>query len=384
MRVDFLTSNQACAEGAIVAGLKVYVGYPITPSSDLFEYLAKKLPNNGGIVFNAEDEISSINALVGAAWAGAKAMTATSGPGFSLMQEGIGYAVILEAPIVIVNVMRAGPSLGIATRIGQGDIMQSKWGSHGPYELVVYAPASAQEAFDYTVKAFNTAAKVRVPVIVLMDAVLAHTREKVVLKDRDELEILEIKKPRTPPEEYKPFEGDPTDLVPSMAVFGEGYFTIGEALIHDERGYYIPDPVVYRNLVSRLVKKVKVNKEYIISSKSYYTDDAEVVFVAIGSMARSTLALIKDLRENGVKAGLFKPISVWPIDDKNFVKTLKNAKKVVVVELNQGQLINIIKNVLWDNKLCDIELYQLSIISSELPSPDDLLNEIKARGWKLW
>ncbi len=384
MRVEFLSSNEASAEGAIAAGLKVYIGYPITPSSDLFEYLAEKLPKYGGIVYQAEDEIASINALVGAALAGAKAMTATSGPGFSLMQEGIGLAIMLEAPLVIVSDMRTGPSTGIATQIGQGDIMQARWGSHGPYNLVAYAPASAQEAFDYTVKAFNTAVKLRIPVIVLMDAILAHTREKVIVREPGEIEVVDFKKTKKPPGEYKPYEPDPEDLIPPMAFFGEGYKILHESLAHDERGYYKTSPEVYRPLVERFIEKVERNKSYVVASKEYYTEDAEVLFIAIGSVARSTLALVRDLRRSGIKVGLFRPISIWPFDEDKFINIARRVKKIVVAEMNQGQLIWIIKKILWDNRIFNVEVYSLPLLLPDLPSPDEIYDEIKNRGWKLW
>jgi len=383
MRVEFLTSNETCAEGAMAAGLNVYIGYPITPSSDLFEYLAEKLPKRGGIVYQGEDEIASINALVGASLAGAKAMTATSGPGLSLMQEGIGLAIMLEAPLVIVSDMRTGPSTGIATQIGQGDIMQARWGSHGPYNLVVYAPASAQEAFDYTVKAFNTAVRLRVPVIVLMDAILAHTREKVVIKEPGEIEVVEFKKTKKHPGEYKPYEYDPDDLVPPIAFFGEGYKVLHESLAHDERGYYKTSPEVYRPLVERFIEKVNRNRKYVVASKDYYADDAETLFIAIGSVARSTLALVRDLRESGLKVGLFRPISIWPFDEDRFIKMARRVKKIIVAEMNQGQLVWIIKKILWDNKLFNVDVYSLPLLLPDLPSPDEIYDEIKSRGWKI-
>ncbi len=384
MKVAFISSNEASAEGAMAAGLKVYVGYPITPSSDLFEYLTEHLPQRGGIFLQAEDEIASINALVGAALTGAKAMTATSGPGLSLMAEGIGFASMVEAPLVIINDMRAGPSTGIATQVGQGDIMQAKWSSHGPYSVVSYAPFSAQEAFDYTVKAFNTAVALRVPVIVLMDATLAHTREKVVIKEPHELELVDFKKPTVPPEKYKPYEPDPEDLVPPMAFFGEGYYTLAESLSHDEKGYYNTNIEVYRKLVERLLEKVERNKHKVVSSKSYYTEDAEILFVSLGSVARSMLALVRDLRQQGVKAGLFRPISVWPMDEDALIEASKKAKKIVVVELNQGQLVKMIEMVMWKYKKFDVEVLSVPMIIPETPSPDDILDEIYSKGWKLW
>lgn len=386
MKAEFLNSNQAVAEGAMAAGLGVYVGYPITPSSDMFEYLSDELPKKGGVVFQAEDEIASINALVGASLAGAKAMTATSGPGFSLMMEGIGFAAMVEAPLMIVDVMRAGPSTGIATQIGQGDIFQARWGSHGVYNLVAYAPASAQEAYDYAVRSFNAAYTVRTPVVLMTDAVLAHTRERVMLRDRSELEIVGRKKPNVPSDQYRPYRPDPDDLVPPMAIYGEGYHPIAESLSHDERGYYKTDDEIYRALVSRLVRKVTVNKRKLVSSRSYYADDAEILFVAIGSMSRNLLALVRDLRARGIKAGMFRPISLWPFDDESFVAAAARAKRIVTVELSQGQLYEIIKGILWDNrdKVANPTVYNLDIPLPTLPTPDEVLGEIESRGWKLW
>jgi len=386
VKAEFLNSNQAVAEGAMAAGLGVYVGYPITPSSDMFEYLSDELPKKGGVVFQAEDEIASINALVGASLAGAKAMTATSGPGFSLMMEGIGFAAMVEAPLMIVDVMRAGPSTGIATQIGQGDIFQARWGSHGVYNLVAYAPASAQEAYDYAVRSFNAAYTVRTPVVLMTDAVLAHTRERVMLRDRSELEIVGRKKPNVPPDQYRPYRPDPDDLVPPMAIYGEGYHPIAESLSHDERGYYKTDDEIYRALVSRLVRKVTVNKRKLVSSRSYYADDAEILFVAIGSMSRNLLALVRDLRARGIKAGMFRPISLWPFDDESFVAAAARVKRIVTVELSQGQLYEIIKGILWDNrdKVANPTVYNLDMPLPTLPTPDEVLGEIESRGWKLW
>ncbi|MGC9191910.1 MAG: 2-oxoacid:acceptor oxidoreductase subunit alpha [Conexivisphaera sp.] len=386
MRAEFLDSNQAVAEGAMAAGLGVYVGYPITPSSDMFEYLSEELPRRGGVVFQAEDEIASINALVGASLAGAKAMTATSGPGFSLMMEGIGFAAMVEAPLLVVDVMRAGPSTGIATQIGQGDILQARWGSHGVYNLVAYAPASAQEAYDYAIKSFNAAYTVRTPVILMTDAVLAHTREKVVLRDPGELEIVGRKKPTVPPEQYRPYRPDPEDLVPPMAFYGEGYHPIAESLTHDERGYYKTDDEVHRALVERLVRKIEVNKGKLVASRSYFAEDAEVLFVAIGSMARNLLALVRELRGRGVRAGLFRPISLWPFDDESFIRAAARARYIVTAELNQGQLYQIVKWALWDNrdKVANPTVLNLSMPYPTLPSPDEMLGEIESRGWKLW
>ena len=364
--IRFNNSNIACGEAAIVAGLKFFAGYPITPTSRLFEYLTEELPKHGGIAIQCEDEIASINAIIGASWAGAKSMTTTSGPGFSLMLESIGFAIMTETPIVIVYVMRTGPSTGYATGTGQGDVMQARWGSHGPYELVVYAPSSAQESFDLTIKAFNVSELLRIPVIVLTDAILAHTRERYIWRDRSELKIIDRKKPKVPPEKYKPFEPDPEDLVPPMAIYGEGYATFAESLVHDERGYYEPTSEVYRKLIWRLHEKVWLKKKYIVEADTYYVDDAEILIVSYGSLARVALAYIREMRRKGIKIGLFKPKSLWPLDDEKLRYATRKAKKVIVVEMNNGQLYREI-----DRLLKNKEVIFRPIFKVDLPTPDE-------------
>lgn len=373
MRTDFLNSNQAVAEAAIISGLKFFAGYPITPASDLMEYLSERLPKYGGVVFQAEDELAAINAIIGASWAGAKAMTATSGPGLSLMAESIGFAAMVEAPIVIVNNMRVGPSTGIATMPSQGDVFAARWNSHGPYPVVVYAPTSAQEAFDLTVKAFNTAEKLRVPVILLQDAALAHTRETVVIKEPPEIEIINRKKPDVPPERYKPFEPDPNDLVPPMAVYGEGYYVSAESLVHDERGYYVTSNDVYRRLVSRLLKKLEVHRDYIIEYKTYYADDADYMFIAFGSVARNVLALVRELRAEGTKVGLFVPKTLWPLPEKEMREICKCAKLVFVVEMNNGQLAMDVKRIIGEDRTVS-----LSFLTIDVPLPDEVLEAVRS------
>ena len=376
-RREFLTGNQAMAEAAIVAGLNVFIGYPITPASDLFEYLSEKLPEYGGIVFQAEDEIASINALVGATYAGAKAMTATSGPGFSLMAESLGLAAMLEAPIVIVYNMRTGPSTGIATGTGQGDVMQSRWASHGHYGVVVYSPWSVQEAYNLVVKAFDTAWRLRVPTIVLSDAVIAHTRELAVVYEPGEVKVADRKPPREPPGEFKPFKPDPDDLVPPMAFYGEGYAVLAESLAHDERGYYTTDPENYERLVRRLEGKITRNKHHVVSSEARYTEDAETVIVAFGTLARSALALVKDLRRQGKKVGLWRPVSIWPLDEEGLSKAVEHADRVIVAEMNLGQLYREIARILGPTGR-KIEL--VPVLTPELPGPDELLGYFEKAG----
>ncbi len=372
MRVEYVTSNIAIAEGAMASGLKFFAGYPITPTSDILEYLAEELPKKGGVVIQLEDEIASINAIIGASWAGAKAMTATSGPGFSLMVEALSFAIITETPIVVVYVMRAGPSTGVPTRSCQYDVLQVRYGSHGNYEIPVLTPWSAQEAFDLTVKAFNISEALRVPVIILSDAMLAHTWEKVIIKNPSELKIINRKKPKMPPHEYKPFKPD-EDLVPPMACFGEGYRVMVESLTHDERGYYSPTTEVQERMIRRLVEKVKYNAHLILDYDTYLINDAEYLFYAYGSTARSVYALVKELRKEGIRAGLYRPRALWPFGDEDLRKVAKNAKKVFVVENNVGLIYREVARVLRNK-----DVIPVGIIDLDVPSPDrirEVINE---------
>ncbi len=378
-RVEFLTGNQAMAEAAIASGLRVFVGYPITPASDLFEYLSDKLPRYGGIVFQAEDEIAAINAIIGATYSGAKAMTATSGPGFSLMAESIGFAAMVEAPIVVINNMRAGPSTGIATGTGQGDIMQTRWSSHGHYGIVAFAPWSVQESYDMVIKAFDTAWRLRVPVIVLGDAVIAHTREPVEIHEPGEASVYERKKPRDPPGRFKPFKPDREDLVPPMAFYGEGYAVLAESLSHDERGYYSTRQEVYESLVKRLVEKIERSRDRIASSDAYYTS-SRVLVVAFGSLARSALALVRMLRKSGVKIGMWRPKSIWPLDEDGLVRAAEDAEKIIVMEMNLGQLYLEVSRILGPRGKT-IEL--VPVISPQLPSHEELLSFMYKAGVKI-
>lgn len=371
MKVKFQQGNIAISEGAIVAGLKFFAGYPITPVNEIFEYLSHELPKHGGIIYQAEDEIAAINAIIGASWAGVKAMTATSGPGYSLMSESIGYAVMVEAPIVVVYSMRAGPSTGVATGTGQGDVIQSKWASHGHYELIVLAPNSVQECFDLTIEAFNLAEKFRVPVIVLIDAVLSHMAEKYVWKSPEEVRLITRKKPKVPPEQYKPFKPDPEDLVPPMACYGEGYAVLAESLSHDERGYYDPSRETYTKLVKRLTMKIIKNRHKIVMSETYMASDAEILFIAFGSISRVIHAIVRDLRRKGIKAGLFRPITLWPLDDIKLKEAAENIRKIVVVEMNYGQLYREVLSILRNK-----EVYLIPVITPDPPTIDDIYSAI--------
>ncbi|MCS7363915.1 MAG: 2-oxoacid:acceptor oxidoreductase subunit alpha [archaeon GB-1867-035] len=338
-----MQGDEACAEGAIVAGCRLFAGYPITPSSEIAERMARRLPEVGGLFIQMEDELASIALMIGASYAGVKAMTATSGPGFSLMQENIGLAVMTETPIVIVNVMRGGPSTGQPTRASQGDVMQAKWGTHGDHEIIALAPYSVQEMFDLTIEAFNLAERYRVPVIVLSDEIIGHMREKVVLKHPSEVEIVNRKKPRLPPDKYNPFEAD-DDLVPPMACFGEGYRIHVTGLTHTVKGYpKSTDPLVHTELIKRLCDKIRLNADKIIRINEYYVSDAEVILVAYGIAARSAIKAVKEARSEGYKVGLVRLITLWPFPDKYFAQLSTQVKKFIVAEMNYGQIVGEVK-----------------------------------------
>ena len=335
----FMNGDVACAEGAIAVGCRFFAGYPITPATEIAEHLSQRMPEIGGIYIQMEDEIGSIAAMIGASYTGLKAMTATSGPGFSLMQENIGLAVMTEAPCVIVDVMRGGPSTGQPTLPGQQDVMQAKWGSHGDYEIIALAPSSVQEMFDLTVEAFNLSETYRVPTIVLADEIVAHMWEKVVIPSAEKMKIMNRKKPNVPPETYMPFMPD-DDLVPPMACFGDGFSFHASGLTHNEHGYpQTQSSEVQQKLVRRLCDKIRKNADKIIRVEEVMLEDADVVVVAYGIVARAALSAVKKAREEGIKAGLLRPITLWPFPEKNVAKIAKQAKEIVVAEMNCGQLV---------------------------------------------
>jgi 2-oxoglutarate ferredoxin oxidoreductase subunit alpha len=371
MRKSFISGNIAIAEGAITAGMRFFAGYPITPASDIMEYLAERLPEIGGVVTQFEDEIASINAVVGASWAGVKSMTATSGPGFSLMLEALGLAVITETPLVVVDVMRAGPSTGVPTKTSQSDVMQVRYGAHGDYVIPVFVPWSAQEAYDLTIKAFNVAESLRTPVILLSDAVIAHLWESVLLAEPGEVEVINRKKPSSPPDEYLPYKPD-NDLVPPMATFGEGYNVIVESLIHDERGFYRQDREAYRNLVKRIVNKVLSRVDSLFEVEAYYGDDYKYLLVSFGSTARSALAAARILRKSGIKASLLRLKTLSPLKLETLRKYCDEAEKIFVVENNMGKLVHDVERAAENDKVISLPLLDL-----EIPEPKDIVEGVR-------
>jgi len=336
----FMNGDIACAEGAIAAGCRFFAGYPITPATEIAERMARRMPEIGGICIQMEDEIASMAAVIGASYAGAKAMTATSGPGFSLMQENIGLAIMTETPCVIVNIMRGGPSTGQPTMPGQQDVMQARWGTHGDYEIIALAPSSVQEMFDLTVEAFNLSETYRVPVFVLADEIVGHMWERVTIPETESIHVANRKKPTAPQrEDYAPFQPD-RDLVPPMAIFGQGYRFHATGLTHDEHGHPKTDSSeAQTQLVQRLCNKIRKNREKIIRVENVMLEDAEVAVVAYGIAARAALSAVRKARASGVKAGLIRLVTLWPFPDDQIAKVVDHVKAFVVPEMNCGQMV---------------------------------------------
>ncbi|MFA6244952.1 MAG: 2-oxoacid:acceptor oxidoreductase subunit alpha [Candidatus Hydrogenedentales bacterium] len=369
----FMVGDHACAEGALAAGLDFYAGYPITPSTEIMEHLADRLPRVGSKFVQMEDEIASIAAIIGASAAGARTMTATSGPGFSLMMENIGLAAMMEVPIVIVDVMRASPSTGLPTSVGQGDIMQVRWGSHGDYGIVAYTPCSPQECFDLTIAAFNTANRYRIPTFVMMDEIIGHMTERVVIPEESMIPRMGRPRPSTAPGEgvFYPY-GLEDGLVPPLAHAGEGYKVHMTGLTHDERGYPLLNAAAHEKLVRRLVDKVRLNAEKILQFEEIMVDDAETVVVAFGCTARSARRAITLARAEGVKAGLLRPITIWPFPETRIRRLLEmgNVKKFVVPEINLGQICREVE------RLTALPVLRINRAGGAMITPEAILEEI--------
>jgi len=333
----FMMGDVACAEGAISAGCRFFAGYPITPATEIAERMAERMPRVGGTYIQMEDELASMIAVLGASWGGVRAMTATSGPGFSLMMENLGLGIMTETPCVLVNVQRGGPSTGLPTLVGQGDMMQARWGSHGPYEIIALAPSSPQELFDLTIRAFNLSEKYRTPVLVMTDAEVGHMTEKVVIPPPEELETCPRRKPTVPPHEYLPYKAD-DDLVPPMANAGEGYRFHVTGLTHDERGYPVTDAETQDKLITRLIEKIKKNKDDIIQLEGNGLEDAEVVVCSYGISARTALWPVELARREGIKVGTLRLITVWPFPEERIRELSREVKAFVVPEINFGQI----------------------------------------------
>jgi 2-oxoglutarate ferredoxin oxidoreductase subunit alpha len=370
-KIRFLQGNEACAEGALYAGCNFFAGYPISPSSEIAEYMAYELPRRKGVFIEMEDEIASMGAVIGASLAGAKAMTATSGPGFSLKQEHIGFACMAEVPCVIVNVMRGGPSTGAPTGPAQGDVMQARWGTHGDHPAIAIVPSTVEECFHETVRAFNLAEKYRTPVILLLDEVVGHMREKIRIPKPGEIEIVNRKKPLDPPDRYLPYKPE-TDGVPRIANFGEGYRFHVTGLDHDWSGFPTSDPEKIKELVARLVRKVEDRVEEIARYEELMLDDAEIVIVAYGSVARSAKYALKRARAQGKRVGLLKLNTVWPFPKKHISQIAQGVRKILVPEMNMGQIVIEVERA----ALGKAEVIPINRVDTELITPEEILDNI--------
>ena len=371
----FMLGDHACAEGALAAGLDFFAGYPITPSTEIAEHLAKRLPPLGGHFVQMEDELGSMAAIIGASAAGARSFTATSGPGFSLMMENIGLAAMLELPCVVADVQRASPSTGLPTMVGQSDILQARWGSHGDYGIIAYCPSSPQECFDLTIRAFNEADKYRVPVFVLMDEVVGHMTERVIIPQASDIPLVRRKGPRHPPGE-KPFlsYAPDADLVPPIAHAGEGYKVHMTGLTHDERGYPALTPETHNQLIHRLVDKIRLNAADIEMYEEFGTEDADTIVISFGCTARSARQAVNQARTEGLKCGFLRLITVWPFPETRIRELIKGGrvKRFIVPEINLGQLRREVE------RLTQLPILRLNHAGGTMPVPEQILELIRS------
>jgi 2-oxoglutarate ferredoxin oxidoreductase subunit alpha len=375
----FMLGDHACAEGAILAGCRFFAGYPITPATEIAERMSVRLPQVEGKYVQMEDELASMNAVLGASWAGVKSMTATSGPGFSLMMENLGLGVMLETPCVLVNVQRGGPSTGLPTLVGQQDMMQARWGSHGDYEIIALSPSSPQELFDLTLKAFNLSEKYRTPVLVMTDAEVGHMTEKVVIPPVEEVEIINrplVEPGQIEPEHFRIYRsgsnGNPKHVSP-MVRAGDGYRIHVTGLTHDERGYPAMNPEANQWNVNRLMDKIRANIKDIIQVEKNKLRNAEVVVVSYGISARTSLWPIELARKEGIKVGYLRLITVWPFPDEIISQLADKVKAFIVPEINMGQLSREVERCVCGKA----EVIGVHKAGGDILDPDDVLGAIR-------
>lgn len=368
---QLLQGNEAIVHGAMAAGCRFFAGYPITPASEIGELLSVLLPLADGTFIQMEDEIAGMGAVIGASLAGLKSMTATSGPGFSLIQENLGFACVTETPCVIVNVMRGGPSTGLPTSPAQGDVQMARWGTHGDHPIVVLAVSSVEDCFSITVKAFNLSEKYRVPVIILSDEVVAHTRECVSLPAREEIKVIDRIRPSVPPDWYEPYEGDSRG-VPPMAALGDGYRHHITGLIHDEHGFPTQNRKEIENFHKRLTSKITKGFPDIQMSRGFFLDDAEIVVIAYGAVARSALRAVEDARKQGVKAGLLQLITLFPFPRGTVSPLLNQCRTVLIPEMNMGQISREVQRV----NLSDCRVVKHNRIDGQFITPLEIFKHL--------
>ncbi|MCD6176417.1 MAG: 2-oxoacid:acceptor oxidoreductase subunit alpha [Candidatus Cloacimonetes bacterium] len=380
LKTVLMQGNEAIARGALAAGLDFFAGYPITPSTEIAEICSVELPKFGGKFLQMEDEIASISAIIGASLAGAKTMTATSGPGYSLMTEGIGFAKMTETPCVVVNVMRGGPSTGLPTKPSQADIMQAKWGNHGDAPAIVLYPNSVSESYELSIRAMNLAEKYRTCVVLLSDEVLGHMREPIELPNLANVKIVKRITPTKPPEWYQHYPDNPKYPMPK-ASFGEGYRFHVTGLSHDSKGFPTNRADETAVLMSRLRNKILHHIDDIVQLESFQMEDAKVAIFAAGITSRAAKEAVMIARKNGVKVGMLRPLTIWPFPDAAVRKLLEDQETIIIPELNEGQLSREIKRVMgcsWnsESKTCKY-IVQLNKTNGQLITPEEIFNLIK-------
>ena len=368
----YISGNEAIAEGCLAAGCRFFGGYPITPSSEIAERMSRRLPQVDGVFIQMEDEIASIATVLGASWAGKKSMTATSGPGISLMMENLGLGAMTETPCVIINVQRGGPSTGLPTLVGQQDVMQARWGSHGDYEIIALAPNSVQEAFDLSIEAFNLAEEYRTPVIMLTDESICHMFEKLVIPPASKIKTKDRKKPKGSKKNYLSFKPD-ADMIPPMAVAGEGYNVFVTGLTHDTKGYPVINAETQEVLVKRLCDKILLNEEKLRKTESHLVDDAKILVISYGITSRSAKGAVDLARAKGIKAGLLRLITIWPFPVPLIEKLAQKVDAIVVAEINNGQIIKEVREAAKR----DIPIVLSSKLGGSVHTPTEILSKIE-------
>lgn len=371
-KIAFWQGNMGIAMGAIAAGCRFFGGYPITPSTEIAEVMAEELPRLGGKFIQMEDEIAGIAAAIGASIAGVKSMTATSGPGFSLKQENLGLAYMAEIPLVVVDVMRGGPSTGLPTKISQQDVMQARWGSHGDHGTIAYAPSSVQECYEITVEAFNMAERFRQPVLIMNDEVLGHMREKVIVPEEDTLVLVDRKRPTVSPDEFVPYRADEQDDIPPMAGMGDGYRWHVTGLTHNDWGFPTNNAAEIEKKMLRLMRKIDRFRDDIVKYDTESVKDADVLVLSYGSVARTALSAVRMARKKGIKVGHFRPVTLWPFPDKELEAIASRVKTVLVPELNCGQMVLEVERVVGKERVV-----RQNLVNGELFKPVEILSKIE-------
>ncbi len=371
-RIELMLGNEACVQGALAAKCDFFAGYPITPSSEVAESFSRIMPKIGGKFIQMEDELASIACIIGASATGARAMTATSGPGVSLMLENMGYAYMAELPVVIINVQRGGPSTGLPTKLGQADVMQARWGTHGDFTAIVIAPDSIQETYYLTIRAFNLAQKYQTPVMLLLDEILGHMREKVVIPDEDEIEVFYPPETNESPEDYEPYPFDREGLAYRVP-FGKGYRYNITGLTHNNKGFPTADSVEITKKLDNMRNKIMDNYDDIVEVEIDIPENPDVILYAFGSVSRSAKSAAMQLKDKGITAGLFRPITIWPFAEKELKRITDYNVPILVVEENQGQLVHEVQKVVT----CDIPVHSLFRYDGEIITPKQVIDKVE-------